>query len=155
MRGVDPATNLLPLIHDVAHEFGLNDKPDKGWYDDLPTGQQIVVAPQAALSIVGYIGSSVQTDPCLTGMQAHVYARDFGTGKSLFEDTGGTPIESVAIAEGGVGLSIVALDTAAGTAPEVRLVVTTSVKDVMPVILKPKTSALIGDHRMSWRLLGQ
>jgi type IV pilus assembly protein PilY1 len=154
VRGVDPATNMISLVHDVAHEFGLDNKPDKGWFDDLPTGQQIVVAPQAALSILGYIGTSLQTDPCLTGMQATLYARDFATGKSLFDDGGGTPIESVAIPEGGVGLAIVALETATGAAPEVRLVVTTAAK-IPPMVFKPKTTALVGDHRMSWRLLGQ
>ncbi len=153
-RGTTPATDLLALVHDVGHKFGLDNKPDKGWFDDLPAGQQIVAAPQAAVSIIGYIGSSVQTDPCLTGMQANVYAREFSTGQSLFTDSGGVPIESVAVPEGGVGLAIVALETAAGAAPEIRLVVTTAAK-ISPKILKPGKSGALADHRMSWRLLGQ
>jgi hypothetical protein len=114
----------------------------------------MVVPPQAALSIVAYIGTSAQSDPCLTGMQANVYARDYATGKSLLSDGGGTAIESVPIAEGGVGIEIVAVQTAAGGTPDIRLVITPAVK-MAPKIIKPKPPSLLSQHRMSWRLLGQ
>jgi type IV pilus assembly protein PilY1 len=153
---LDRFTAGLPQVsHNAALDFGLTNKPDKGWYDDLPIGQRIVVPPTAALSVIAYIGTSAQTDPCLTGMQANVYARDYSTGKSLFEDTSGNPIESVGVAEGGVGLEFVGLETASGTStPDIRLAVTTATKGDV-IILKPKFPALVSQHRMSWRLLGQ
>ena len=73
----------LPLTHAAANNFGLATKPDKGWFDDLPAGQQMVVPPQAAVSIVAYIGTSAQTDPCLTGLEATLYARNYANGQSV------------------------------------------------------------------------
>ncbi|HXX83797.1 MAG TPA: PilC/PilY family type IV pilus protein [Casimicrobiaceae bacterium] len=153
---LDRFTPGLPQVsHNAALDFGLTNKPDKGWYDDLPIGQRIVVPPVAALSVVAYIGTSAQTDPCLTGMQANVYARNYATGQSLFTDTSGNPIESVAIAEGGVGIEFVGLETASGTStPDIRLAITTATKGDV-IILKPNLPALVSQHRMSWRLLGQ
>ena len=65
---------------------GLNNKPAKGWFDDLPVGQRIVTPVQAALSLVAYVGTSPQTDPCLTGQPATVYAREYARGNSLLLD---------------------------------------------------------------------
>ncbi len=147
-------TGMLPLVHDVAHEFGLSSKPDKGWFDDLPVGQRIVVNPQAELSEVAYIGTSAQSDPCLTGMAANLYVRNYATGASQLESGGGTLIESQFIPEGGVGLELVKVTTAAGSPPEIRIVVTTSVPKSI-VVVKPKPPPFVSQHRMSWRLLGE
>ncbi|TMG90940.1 MAG: hypothetical protein E6H73_14130 [Betaproteobacteria bacterium] len=151
-----PGMQLLP--HTLSTQFGLTSKPDKGWYDDLPggaAGQRIVVPPQAAISVVAYIGTSPQTDPCLTGQTANIYARNFATGASLLENGGGTPVESVASAEGAVGLEIVGFDTAPGASqPDIRLAITlgtTGEVTFVNVTLPPN----LAGHRMSWRLLGQ
>ena len=75
---------LLP--HTLSTKFGLASKPDKGWFDDLPggaAGQRIVVPPQAAITVVAYVGTSPQTDPCLTGQTANIYAREFATGATV------------------------------------------------------------------------
>jgi type IV pilus assembly protein PilY1 len=154
-----PATSratvgMLQVSHDAALDFGLANKPDKGWWDDLPAGQQMVVAPSAALSIVTYIGTSAQSDPCLTGMAANIYARDYATGKSQLTDDGGTVVESVGIAEGGVGIEIVSVQAPTGGPPDIRIVITRGVKGP-PIVLKPKPPALLSQHRMSWRLLGE
>ena len=71
---------------------------------------------QAALSLVAYVGTSPQTDPCLTGQPAtRLRAREYARGNSLLLDTDGvTPVESVFAAEGGVGVELVALDGANG-----------------------------------------
>jgi len=149
---------LLP--HTTDTQFGLASKPDNGWYDDLPggaTGQRIVVPPQAAISVVAYVGTSPQTDPCLTGQIANIYARNFATGASLLENSGGTPVpvESVASAEGAVGLEIVGFDTAPGASqPDIRLAITLGTTGEVRFINVTPPPNLAG-HRMSWRLLGQ
>ena len=45
-------------------------------------------------------------------MQANVYARDYATGKSLLSDGRGHGNRERAYAEGGVGIEIVAVQTA-------------------------------------------
>jgi type IV pilus assembly protein PilY1 len=138
---------------------GLNNKPDKGWYDDLPAGQRIVTPVQAALSLVAYVGTSPQTDPCLTGQPATVYAREYARGNSLLLDTDGvTPVESIFAAEGGVGVELVALDGAngggSGGYPDMRIAITAGTTGKVTFI-KPKNPDFSQKHRMSWRLLGQ
>jgi hypothetical protein len=139
-------------------QFGLTSKPDKGWFDDLPggaAGQRIVVPPQAAITVVAYVGTSPQPDPCLTGQTANIYARNFATGASLLQNSGGTPLESVASTEGAVGLDIVGFETAPGAPqPDIRLAITlgtTGEVTFINVTPPPNPSG----HRMSWRLLGQ
>ncbi|MEO8739803.1 MAG: PilC/PilY family type IV pilus protein [Casimicrobiaceae bacterium] len=144
------------ITNSAALDFGLAGKPAKGWFDDLPVGQRIVVPPQAALSIAAYIGTSAQSDPCLTGMQATIYARDYSSGKSDLVDSGtGDVVQSIAIAEGGVGLDIVSVSTGVGGVPDIRLVITPALKNKPPIFIKPKPPSLLSQHRMSWRLLGE
>jgi type IV pilus assembly protein PilY1 len=151
---------MKKLSQTSTDNFGLGSKPDKGWFDDLPTGavngQRIIVPPQAALSIVAYVGTSPQTDSCLTGEVGNVYVRDFSTGQSLLTESDGVTVErSEAIGEGAVGLEIVGLDTASGTSvPDIRVAVTLGTTGAVKFI-KPKIPALTAGHRMSWRLLGQ
>ncbi len=153
-------TGMQPIPHTAGTQFGLTSKPDTGWYDDLPggaTGQRIVVPPQAAISVVAYVGTSPQTDPCLTGQIANIYARNFATGASLLENSGGTPVpvESVASAEGAVGLEIVGFDTPPGASqPDIRLAITLGTTGEVTFINVTPPPNLAG-HRMSWRLLGQ
>jgi type IV pilus assembly protein PilY1 len=158
-----PLSRDTPGMQPIPHvagttKFGLASKPANGWYDDLPGGaasQRIVVAPQAAITIVAYVGTSPQTDPCLTGQTANIYAREFATGATVLFNGGGTPLESFASAEGAVGLEIVGFDTAPGAAqPDIRLAITlgtTGEVTFVNVTLPPN----LAGHRMSWRLLGQ
>jgi type IV pilus assembly protein PilY1 len=138
---------------------GLTNKPDKGWYDDLPVGQRIVTPVQAALSLVAYVGTSPQTDPCLTGQPATVYAREYARGNSLLLDDTGTPVESIFAAEGGVGIELVALDGGSGGGgsggyPDLRIAITAGTTGKV-TFYKPKDPDFAQKHRMSWRLLGQ
>jgi len=153
-----PRTDM-DLITAALGITGLNNKPAKGWFDDLPVGQRIVVPVQAALSLVAYVGTSPQTDPCLTGQPATVYAREYARGNSLLLDTDGvTPIESVFAAEGGVGVELVALDGANGGGtggyPDLRIAITAGTTGKV-TFYKPKNPDFSQKHRMSWRLLGQ
>jgi len=157
-----PATPLsrftagLPQVtHAAANDFGLTTTPDKGWFDDLPLGQRIVVPVAAEVSIVAYIGTSAQTDPCLTGMQAAVYARQYANGQSVLDDGGGTTVESVSYPEGAVGIDFVTLQTSPGAPAEVRLMVNAATTGNLYAPIKPKNVPLLDKHRMSWRLLGE
>jgi type IV pilus assembly protein PilY1 len=84
----------------VKDKDGLASKPANGWYDDLAAGERIVVPPQATLSTVVYSATLPQTDPCLTGQPANVYAREFSHGNSLITDDSGATVEFVLSAAG-------------------------------------------------------
>jgi type IV pilus assembly protein PilY1 len=144
----------------VTDAAGLAAKPDKGWYDDLPLGQRIVVPVQAALSVIAYVGTSPQTDPCLTGQPATLYAREYGRGNSLLTDDTGATIEGFFQAEGIVGIELVVLsggstDSGAGGFPDLRIAITAGTPGKATGFPKPKAPDFAQKHRMSWRLLGQ
>jgi type IV pilus assembly protein PilY1 len=149
-------TDLVELATATEKLDGLTSKPANGWYEDLPTGQRIVTPIQAVASIVGYVATSPQLDPCLTGEPATVYVRQFSNGMSLLGDPNGTGrVASIYSAGGGVGLEIVVLadNTSPSGGQDYRVAVTLGdgtvkfFKIILPDILLA--------HRMSWRLLGQ
>ena len=144
----------------VTDAAGLAAKPDKGWYDDLPLGQRIVVPVQAVLSVIAYVGTSPQTDPCLTGQPATLYAREYARGNSLLVDDTGATVESIFESQGIVGLELVTLsggstDSGAGGFPDLRIAITAGAPGVPTGFVKPIPPDFAQKHRMSWRLLGQ
>jgi type IV pilus assembly protein PilY1 len=148
---------VLPAA-DPTNKFGLATIPAKGWYDDLPAGSRIVVAPQAAFGVIAYIATKpVSNDMCTTGLSVTLYAREYGTGQSLLTvNDGGTGaiIPGLDIVAGGVGLQIVTFEPPVGSStPDVRLAIT--MPDGSVRYIKPKLPAAFFQHRMSWRLLGQ
>jgi type IV pilus assembly protein PilY1 len=139
---------------------GLNGKPAKGWYDDLPTSpnERIVTPVKAALDIVAYAGTQPQDNPCLTGEPATLYVRTFGTGESLLEDAGGNPVAGLGEVQGAVGLDVTIFTDSSGpqsaSGLDIRVAVTAgSTGDVVFQHVNPP--AELAAHRMSWRLLGQ
>ena len=139
----------------VAGKDSLASKPLNGWYDDLPAGQRIVTPVQAEASIVAYAASRPQTDPCLPGQPATLYAREYSKGGSRLQDSGGTVVESIDIEEGAAGIELIALQSLAATAsgiPEIRLSVT-QLKDGALRTFKLSLPPLVARHRMSWRLI--
>ena len=138
----------------VTDAAGLANRPDNGWYDDLPVGQKIIVPPQAELSIVAYVGTSPRTDPCLTGMPAAVYAREYARGGSRVEDTGGNIVESIDIAEGVVGIEVITMPNPGGGYPEVRLGITQAVDGRLRPI-RARLPDDVASRRLSWRLLNE
>jgi type IV pilus assembly protein PilY1 len=129
----------------------------RGWYDDLPPGQRIVKAPVAAVGLVAYIGTGLPTDPCEVGQPATVYVRQIGNGESRLQDGGGNTIESVYVPDGAAGLEVVAMyDPAcvANCVPDIRLAVVTSVNSQL-LTIRARLPAILGNHRISWRQLGQ
>jgi hypothetical protein len=153
---LDPRTDMA----EVTDAAGLAAKPDKGWYDDLPLGQRIVVPVQAALSLIAYVGTSPQTDPCLTGQPATLYGREYARGNSLLVDDSGASVEGIFESQGIVGLELVALsggssDSSAGGFPDLRIAITAGAPGIPTGFVKPKAPDFAQKHRMSWRLLGQ
>lgn len=149
-------------LKEVTDAGGLATKPDYGWYDDLPAGQRIIVPPQAALSVVAYVGTSAQNDPCLTGQPATIYARQFSRGNSLMTNAGGQIAESAYSIEGGVGLDFVNPDNggsdtsslAPGSVPNIALGVPLGTTGKIQTF-KIKPPAFLLAHRMSWRALAE
>jgi len=92
-----------------------------GWFQDLPNNpadvydpvtnpsgrgaERIVVDPQANVNIAVYVGTMIQSDPCVISLPAFLFARDYTTGKSLIQNSGGTVQPYIAFASGIVGLA--------------------------------------------------
>ncbi len=132
-------------------------RPDKGWYFDLPAGQRIIVPVQAALSVVAFIGTSPQTDPCLTGQPATIYAKGFATANTVLLDDLGSLTPSIYSPQGAVGLEMIIVPPVPGDPPtevKLQLAVTmgTSGNILAPRIRLPD---FVMQHRMSWRLLAE
>jgi type IV pilus assembly protein PilY1 len=150
-----PRVSMVPIVDQIN---GLAAKPQAGWYDDLPLGQRIITAPQAAISLVAYAGTSPQTDPCLTGQPATLYVRNFSFGESLLEDAGGNPVSGIAEASGAVGMDIFSFpgsSTSASNATlDIRIGVTAGTTGNV-TFFKVKVNFPFDAHRMSWRIQGQ
>ena len=152
-----PTSSGLPIVPRVTMAsasgvVGVGAVAPNGWYHDLPVGERIVNDVLADLNLVGYNGTSVQPDPCLTSLPAYVYARDFTTGESLIF-TGGVVQPYYFSAEGAVGLELVALDSPTTSFPELAIVFTKETNaSIAPIKVKPK--AFGGGHRLTWRILG-
>jgi len=128
----------------------------KGWYDDLPVGQRIVKAPVAAVGLIAYIGTGLPADPCEL-QSATIYVRQIGNGESHLQDGGGNTVESVYVPDGAAGLEVVAMHDPACVAncvPDIRLAVVTSVNSQL-LAIRATLPAILGQHRISWRQLGQ
>jgi type IV pilus assembly protein PilY1 len=137
---------------------GLAGKPQNGWYDDLPAGERIVTPVQAALSVVAYVGTSPQDNPCLTGQPATLYVREYSLGETLLSDAAGNPTAGIGEVQGAVGLDITIFTDSSGPSSasgvDIRVAVTAGTTgDVVFQHIKPPLP--LSQHRMSWRLLGQ
>jgi type IV pilus assembly protein PilY1 len=152
---LDPRTDFVALTDKLN---GLSAKPAKGWYDDLPAGQRIVTGVQAALGVVAYVGTSPQDNPCLTGLPATLYVREFAQGDSLLTDAGGNPVTGISEVQGAVGLDVAIFTDSTGpqsaSSLDIRIAVTTGTTgDVL--FQRVKLPAVLAAHRIFWRLLGQ
>ncbi|HYU02769.1 MAG TPA: PilC/PilY family type IV pilus protein, partial [Jatrophihabitantaceae bacterium] len=147
---LQPRTDFVPLTDKLN---GLSAKPAKGWYDDLPAGQRIITQVQAALSVVAYAGTAAQDNPCLTGLPATLYARQYDLGNSLLLDANGQPIDHIDMAEGVVGLDIVIFSDSSGGV-DIRVGTSSSTSGAWTTHHTTPPASLAA-HRMSWRLLGQ
>ncbi|HEV8259055.1 MAG TPA: PilC/PilY family type IV pilus protein [Casimicrobiaceae bacterium] len=150
VAALQPRTDFVALTDKLN---GLSAKPAKGWYDDLPAGQRIITQVQAALSVVAYAGTAPQDNPCLTGLPATLYARQFDLGNSLLLDSSGQPTDHLDMAEGVVGLDVVIFSDSSGGV-DIRVGTSSSTTGAWTTHHTTPPSSLAA-HRMSWRLLGQ
>ena len=156
-----PRTDFQPIIDKIK---GLATKPAKGWYDDLPAGERSVTPVEAVISIVAYAGTSAQDNPCLTGYQATLYAREYARGNTLLPDpndpSGNTLVAGIAVAQGIVGQEVVSfLSATSGNDADAEnldiRVITTSATGEGTFVWRLNLPYALGAFRMSWRLLGQ
>ena len=125
-----------------------------GWYMDLPLGQRIVLDPSAELNVATFIATYVQNPPdqCLTSLPAYLYAREYTSAESDVL-SGGVIVASGYSALGAVGLGIVALMDPSSSFPKLGGVISPE-NGSNPVSFKFAPKSFGGQHRMSWRMLG-
>jgi type IV pilus assembly protein PilY1 len=126
----------------------------KGWYQDLPAGERIISPIAAELNLLGWSGALPPENECLPGLAANLYVRDFPHGGSQLLDEDGDPTAWIFAEEGAVGMEFVNIYSETPNDPTLKLAITlgTTGKTIYIDLVKNST---FGDHRMSWRLLGQ
>jgi type IV pilus assembly protein PilY1 len=121
-NGIQPRTGpgqMAPINADEVSAI-VGGAPN-GWYQDLPNNpadlydpvtspkgrgaERIVIDPSASVNVATYIGTMVQNDPCVISLPAFLYARNFTTGETLLEDSGGTLMAYLPFGSGGVGFA--------------------------------------------------
>ena len=113
--------------------------------------ERIVSDVNADVNIFAFIGTQVPNDPCLIALPATLYARDYTTGRSLLQDSGGAQVASIAMASGAVGGTLVGRVDPVTGAQSLGWLVSTEVPGSKPIdIINPITGP---GNRLSWRLL--
>ncbi len=124
-----------------------------GWFHDLPTGanaERIVFDVEADANAVTYVGTQVQSDPCIIALPADIYAREFTTAESLINDplNGWFSFD----AKGGVGMQVVGLtDPVTGEVTLGGLLTHETRASTKPIQFK--NPGFGSRNRFSWRLL--
>jgi type IV pilus assembly protein PilY1 len=136
---------------DIAGFAGLS---IKGWYMDLPKGERIITPIAAELGLVGWSGSKPPSNECLAGLEARIYVRKFTNAESVVETSSGTVVDALPVAAGSVGMEFVDVYSATPDDPTLKLAITLGTDGTTMYIDLAKGS-VGGDHRMSWRLIGQ
>jgi type IV pilus assembly protein PilY1 len=126
----------------------------KGWYHDLPKGERIIAPIAAELNLLGYAGALPPENECLPGLSANIYVRDFPHAASQLVDGTGAAVASTAAPEGAVGMEFVNIYSDTPNDPTLKLAITLGSDGKTQYIDLIKNS-ISGDHRMSWRLIGQ
>jgi len=126
----------------------------KGWYMDLPKGERIITPIAAELGLLGWAGSKPPDNECIAGLKASIYVRKFSNAESVLEDDAGTAIASLNVDEGAVGMEFVNVYSATPNDPTLKLAITLGT-DGHTKYIDIKKGTFSGDHRMSWRLMGQ
>jgi type IV pilus assembly protein PilY1 len=157
-----PLTSGLPFkprgdadfsVGDATTTAGFSGLSVKGWYMDLPKGERIITPIAAELGLVGWAGSKPPDNECLAGLKASLYVRKFTNTESIIEE-GGAVVASINVDEGAVGMEFVNVYSSTPNDPTLKLAITlgTNGKTIYIDLAK---AAFLGDHRMSWRLMGQ
>jgi hypothetical protein len=157
-----PTTAGLPIQPRGDADFTVESSSDiagfsglsvKGWYMDLPKGERIITPIAAELGLVGWAGSKPPENECLAGLQARIYVRKFTNAESVVED-GGSVVDALGVDEGAVGMEFINVFSSTPNDPTLKLAITLGTNGTTMYIDLAK-GIFSGDHRMSWRLLGQ
>jgi Tfp pilus tip-associated adhesin PilY1 len=121
-NGIQPRTGpgqMAPI--NVDEVSAIAGGAPNGWYQDLPNNpadlydpvtapkgrgaERIVIDPSASVNVATYIGTMVGNDPCVISLPAFLYARNYTTGETLLEGSGGTLMAYLPFGSGGVGFA--------------------------------------------------
>jgi type IV pilus assembly protein PilY1 len=159
-----PTTSGLPIKPRGDTDFTVESSSDtagfaglsvKGWYMDLPKGERIITPIAAELGLVGWAGSKPPDNECLPGLKARIYVRKFTNAESVVDKTGmGDIVDALEVDEGAVGMEFINVFSTTPNDPTLKLAITLGTNGTTMYIDLAKGS-VSGDHRMSWRLLGQ
>ena len=112
----------------------------------------MVVDPSAAVNIAAYVGTMVQDDPCIIALPANLYGRDYTTGESVLQNSGGAVIDKMLNDSGIVGVEVVGkVDPVTGQ-QKVGIVTSMEIPGAFPVDVVNKFQGV--GNRISWKLLG-
>jgi type IV pilus assembly protein PilY1 len=135
----------------------------RGWYQDavdpstgqLDPNQKIITDITADLQTVVFVFSKPSSDPCVAALTSFLYARNFTTGNSELESTGGEIVPSITDIGAIAGVTLIQSASASTTAASnVRAQVTTMSGQVLSFGVRiPGT--VDNRHRVSWRLLNR
>jgi type IV pilus assembly protein PilY1 len=150
----NPRTDSDFSTVDAAGTTGFSGLSVKGWYMDLPKGERIIAPIAAELNLLGFAGSLPPENECLPGLAANIYVRDFPHGDSQLVDSGGAAMASSYAKEGAVGMEFINIYSDTPNDPTLKLAITLG-SDGKTIYIDLKKGSLSGDHRMSWRLMGQ
>jgi hypothetical protein len=130
----------------------------RGWFMDASDSmQKIVTDVTADVQTVVAVFSKQSDDPCGVTLASTLVARDYGTGQSVLESTGGTVVPSIADVGAIAGVTLIQGQFGASgnvSSGGVRVQVTTMKGQVfsfgvnLPIPVNNK-------HRVSWRLLNR
>ena len=136
---------------------GFSGTPGRGWFQDATDpAQKIITDVTADLQTVVFVFSKPSDDPCVGALTSVLYARDFTTGNSVLESTGGEVVPSIADVGAVAGVTLIqgAGGATSTSSSNVRAQVTTMTGQVVSFGIK-LAAAVNNRHRVSWRLLNR
>ncbi|HEY8242013.1 MAG TPA: PilC/PilY family type IV pilus protein [Casimicrobiaceae bacterium] len=157
------ASGSLPLqprgdvdftVVDPTSVAGFTGLSVKGWYMDLPVGERIITPIASELGLLGWAGSKPPDNECLPGLKASIYVRKFTNAESVVEDDTGTVVASLNVDEGAVGMEFINVYSTTPNDPTLKIAITLGT-DGRTMYIDLAKGIFSGDHRMSWRLMGQ
>jgi type IV pilus assembly protein PilY1 len=129
----------------------------RGWRMDGLAGQKIVADVTADVQAVVAVFSKKSDDPCGVALESTLVARDYATGNSVLESTGGAVVPSITDIGAVAGVRLIqGQGSAVGgvSSGDVRVQVTTMKGQVFSFGVRLSGTPNLR-HRVSWRLLNR
>jgi type IV pilus assembly protein PilY1 len=149
-------TNGLTNSVDGTSVSGFSGTLGRGWFQDATDpAQKIITDVTADLQTVVFVFSKPSSDPCVGALSSVLYARNFTTGASELESTGGMIVPSVSDIGAVAGVTLVqGAGASTSTVSNVRAQVTTMSGQVLSFGVRIP-GAPNNRHRVSWRLINR